>query len=98
MKATSKMNLMKQQNIDGFIFYSTKKLPSVSLNFDDVYYTVKKYDNMGSIANKFYGTPDYNWFVELANDIPFENEELVPGRIIRIPSFVSLLLYVTGVK
>jgi hypothetical protein len=98
MNYTSQLAYNDPVQLEGYQFIPFRVYPDVKINDADTYYGVGPHDNLGKISQKFYNTPDFNWFIALANDIKLENTELYAGMKIRIPAFETLVSYLMELK
>jgi nucleoid-associated protein YgaU len=94
---TSKLKFAQSVAENGVTFWVMPKLPTIPVTTSDSYYMVKSGDRLDSISNQFYGTPMYAWFIALASGVYLE-ENVSVGNVLRIPAFLTLIQYMTGLS
>lgn len=71
---------------DGYTYWDLFFPPTISVQTDDIQYTVDSSDRPDLLAYRFYGDPVLWWVIAVANDMDILPTDLKPGAIIRIPS------------
>lgn len=88
----------QQVSIDGkVICWGIRSYPEVPYGNDDIYIQYSATDRLDKISYRYYNTPNYTWFIALANNIKLEMD-IEYGTILRVPSFVSLIRYLSILK
>ena len=81
-----------KDDIKNKITWSIPKNMTFSKRGDDIYYIVEKSfeGRPDKIAMKFYGNPRYDWVFLYANNIQEPIQELISGKVLRIPSLMHI--------
>lgn len=67
-------------------YFDVPDYPSLEAQPDDVMHAVVQNDSLHGLADQYYGNPELQYVLALANSISLWPVGLVPGRVLRIPA------------
>ena len=83
--------ILKEKETQKQYFESTI-YPKIKPTDNDIYIISTQSDRLDLLASKYYGNTSYWWIISVANNLNDASLSIEPGRQLRIPSDISLIL------